>query len=412
MTFEKLSKKQKLLLKWAFVPSMSAEYKAVICDGAVRSGKSICMVVAFIMWAMKNFDGAIFGICGKTILSVKRNILMPLQSQNDITSNFHLEFVRSENKLIVRQNGNKNYFYFFSGKDEKSYTRIQGITLSGVMFDEVALMPRTFVEQAVARTLSVDNSKLWFNCNPENPNNYFYKEWIEKAKEKKALYIHFLMDDNPILSKQAIQNAKRMYSGVFYDRYILGQWVAPEGLIYPMFNKEKHIVKRTPPHCEKYIISIDYGTVNPTSAGLWGLYDSRWYRLDEYYFDSRAIGEQKTDSEHYDEIKKLAGSNYVEKIIVDPSAASLITLIRREGRFKVEPASNRVIDGIREVANHLYVGDLLFAEKCTACIKEFSLYSWDKSTNEDKPLKTNDHAMDDTRYFVKSVFKSSLMSFD
>ena len=411
MTIESLSKKQRLLLKWAFLPSKKDKYKAVICDGAVRSGKTVCMSVAFIFWAMQNFNKSSFGICGKTIKSTIRNIIVPIQSISDITSHFKVEFVKSENRLKITGQGKENYFYIFGGKDESSYMLIQGITLCGIMFDEVALMARSFVEQAIARTLSVEKAKLWFNCNPENPNHYFYKEWIEKAQEKKALYIHFLMNDNPILSQNAIENAKSLYSGVFYDRYILGKWVAPEGLIYTMFCKDNHIVKKENRNYSRYIVSCDYGTVNPTSMGLWGFCEGKWYRIDEYYFDSRKLGKQRTDAEHYKALLDLTQGKYIEKIIIDPSAASFIELIRREGRYKVETASNRVIDGIREVANHLYIGDILFCENCSDSIREFSLYRWDDKANDDRPLKTDDHAMDDIRYFVRSVFRGSYMEF-
>lgn len=411
MTLSKLSAKQKLLLKWAFKNSTKDKYKAVICDGAVRSGKTTCMAVAFVLWAMKNFDNAVFAICGKTIKSAERNILNLLQSQRDITEYFKLSYRRSDQRLKITGSGKSNTFYIFGGKDESSYTLIQGITLSGVMFDEVALMARSFVEQAIARTLSVEESKLWFNCNPENPNHYFYKEWIEKAEEKQALYLHFLMNDNPILTESAIESAKKLYTGVFYDRYILGKWTAPQGLIYTMFSKEKHLVESCDRAYEKYVVSCDYGTVNPTSMGLWGKFAGKWYRIDEYYFDSRAKGEQKTDNEHYTALEELVTGRKIEKIIIDPSAASFIELIRRNGKFNVESASNRVMDGIREVASHLQKGDLLFCENCKDSIREFSLYSWDDKSAQDKPLKTNDHAMDDIRYFVRDAFRSGLMEF-
>ncbi len=412
MTFTKLSKKQKLLLKWAFMPNTKEKYKAVICDGAVRSGKTVCMSIAFILWAMTNFNNSVFGICGKTLKSAQRNILHPVQSSYDITNFYNLSFKRVENMLVVRGQGKENVFYFFGGKDESSYTLIQGITLSGVLFDEVALMPRSFVEQAIARTLSVESAKLWYNCNPENPNHYFYKEWIEKAEEKKALHIHFLMEDNPILSKEAIENAKSLYSGVFYKRYILGQWVAPEGLIYTMFDKDRHVVKNKEKTYEKYVVSCDYGTINPTSMGLWGYSEGKWYRVKEDYFDSKKEGRQKTDTEHYKTLEDLCEGVYVSKVIVDPSAASFIECIRREGRYRVVPASNRVLDGIREVASHLIKGDLLFCSCCKDSIREFSLYRWDESAVEDRPLKTDDHAMDEIRYFVRYAFSSSLMDFN
>ena len=187
MTFKKLSPKQKTVFKWCY----KDDYKAIICDGAVRSGKTICMITSFILWAMRRFDGATFGICGKTVRSAERNIIMPLQSIVDITHYFKVTYTRSVNLLTIEGMGKKNYFYVFGGKDESSYMLIQGITLSGVFFDEVALMPRSFVEQAVTRTLSVEQAKLWFNCNPDNQFHWFYTEWIQKADEKKRTAFAF-----------------------------------------------------------------------------------------------------------------------------------------------------------------------------------------------------------------------------
>ena len=148
--------------------------------------------------------------------------------------------------MLTVQSGNKeNYFYLFGGKDESSYALIQGLTLAGVLFDEVALMPQSFVDQAIARTLSFANAKIWFNCNPESPNHWFYKEWITN-KERKYKHLHFLMRDNPILTEKEIQRAESLFTGVFYDRYIRGMWVRAEGIIFPEFanNPGRWIIKR------------------------------------------------------------------------------------------------------------------------------------------------------------------------
>lgn len=158
-------------------------------------------------------------------------------------------------------------------------------------------------------------------------------------------------------------------------------------------------------------ISCDYGTLNPTSAGLWGLCEGKWYRVREYYYDGRKERYQRTDEEHYAAIEELAGDLSIRKIIVDPSAASFIEVIRRHDRFMVEQASNRVLDGIRDVATRLNAGDIFFCDCCTDCIREFGLYRWDEKAAEDRPLKTDDHAMDDTRYFVRAAFQPSRFSF-
>ena len=206
--------------------------QGVICDGAVRSGKTVALSVGFIIWAMATFDGAVFGICGKTIESLRRNVitLLPTWLEGLVT----IKERRNENKLVVTVNGHTNSFYLFGGRDESSYTLIQGITLAGVLFDEVALMPRSFVEQALARC-SVTGSTFWFNCNPEGPDHWFYNEWVLKCQQKKVLHLHFTMEDNNSLAEQVKRRYEDLYSGVFYDRYIRGLWVRAEGLIYRQF---------------------------------------------------------------------------------------------------------------------------------------------------------------------------------
>lgn len=316
---------------------------------------------------------------------------------------FTLKYNTTEHRLTIRRGNVENFFYVFGGKDESSYTLIQGITLAGVLLDEVALMPRSFVEQALARC-SVCGSRFWFNCNPENPNHWFYREWIQDAKNKNALHLHFLMEDNPSLSEEILKRYKSTYSGVFYDRYILGKWRIAEGLIYPMFDKDKHVTDDFP-KAGQYYISIDYGTHNPFSAGLWCLDDDKAYRIDEYYYSGKKTQKPKTDEEYYTELEKLAGDRYIEKIIIDPSASSFIECIKRHGRFSVRHANNDVLNGIRRVSGLLNNNMLLFSPKCKATIEEFGLYSWDDKQQQDKPIKENDHAMDDIRYFVNTILR-------
>lgn len=366
------------------------------------------MAIGFIMWSMASFDNQNFAICGRTIEALRRNVIVHIPTW--LEGMFDVIERRSENKLVVRVGSRVNTYYLFGGRDESSYTLIQGITLAGVLFDEVALMPRSFVEQAMARC-SVSGSKFWFNCNPESPGHWFYKEWIRKAQERNMLYLHFTMDDNLSLDEKIKARYEGMYSGVFYDRYIRGLWTVAEGLIYTMFNKDYHVVPSTPRNYEEYLISCDYGTLNPTSAGLWGLCEGKWYRVREYYYDGRKERYQRTDEEHYTAIEELAGDLSIRKIIVDPSAASFIEVIRRHDRFMVEQASNRVLDGIRDVATRLNAGDIFICDCCTDCIREFGLYRWDEKATEDRPLKTDDHAMDDTRYFVRAAFQPSRFSF-
>ena len=399
MNFKPFSKKQLATLCWWGPDSPYRDMDAIICDGAVRSGKSLCMFVSFIVWAMTNFKNASFAVCGRTASSVRRNLIapyLPVLSQLGYRCTLKL----SGGNIKVRMHGYENTFWIFGGKDEASQSLIQGMTLSGVMFDEVALMPRSFVEQALARC-SVEGSKFWFNCNPSNPAHWFYNEWIKKADSKRALYLHFSMEENPSLSKEMLQRYENMYSGAFYERFVKGRWVAADGLIYPMFGDS--CIADCPQQCSGYYISCDYGTVNPTSMGLWGESGGVWYRTHEYYYSSKRSGAQKTDEEYYAELEKLADGRRINAVICDPSAASFIATIRKHGRFKVIPAKNDVLDGIRRVSDCLKSGRIKICRGCDDSVREFSLYCWDEGAAKDCPRKENDHAMDDIRYFVSTV---------
>lgn len=394
------SEKQLRLLTWWHPESRDSECDAVICDGAVRSGKTVCMSLSFVLWAFAEFDGADFAICGKTIRSVRRNVLVPLLAALR-GQGFSYSERLSENYVDISFCGRKNRFYLFGGRDEGSASLIQGMTLSGVMFDEAALLVRSFVEQALARC-SVEGSRFWFNCNPEFPKHWFYTEWIQKCREKNALYLHFTMDDNPSLSKEMIKRYESLYSGAFYERFVLGKWVAAEGLVYPFMGEISAFYDEPCGKFEEYAVSCDYGTVNPASFGLWGKRGEIWYRIDEYYFDSRREGSQKTDEEHYEGLLELIGDRDVKRITVDPSAASFIELIRRKGRFSVYPAENNVLDGIRRTSTALKQGRIRICRACADTIREFGLYRWDGG-GRDAPVKENDHAMDDIRYFVTTL---------
>ncbi len=399
MIYRKFSKRQLLALTWWNRPGLK-ERDALICDGAVRSGKTVCMAVGFFLWSMSRFDGCTFGICGKTISSLRRNIILNLPDW--LGSVVDIREVRSENKLIAKSaDGRVNTYYLFGGQDESAYMLIQGITLAGALLDEVALMPRSFVEQACARC-SVAGSKLWFNCNPAGPEHWFYKEWVCKTTEKNALHLHFTMADNPGLDPAIRQRYETLYSGVFYRRYVLGQWCMAEGLVYS-FDPEKHLVKEIP-KSGRYYISVDYGTMNPFSAGLWCVTEGRAVRIREFYHNGREKG-TLTDEEYYSHLEALAGDKPVEQVVVDPSAASFIAVIRRHGRFSVRKAKNEVVSGIQTVATLLQAGVLQFTPECKDTLREFSLYRWEEDGEKDRPVKENDHAMDDIRYFCATILR-------
>lgn len=413
MMYTELSPKQlKSMLWWAWDDTKN--YDAIVCDGSVRSGKTMSMTVGFVLWSMRNFSHENFAFCGKTIDSLKRNVIMPMQKW--LEGIVKIKVNLSRNFLDITMCGHTNRYYFFGGKDESSYQLIQGITLAGVLLDEVALMPRSFVEQALARC-SVTGSKLWFNCNPDSSEHWFYKEWVdensEKTRQKNRLHLHFTMDDNYSLSDDVKQRYERMYTGVFYDRYIKGLWVLAEGLVYgTVFQKERHVLKEyTPSGNAWFCISIDYGTLNPCSMGLWAVEQDKAVRIKEYYYDGRRKSIQKTDEEYYQALEKLSEKYPIQHVIIDPSAASFITTIKRHGKFSVRKARNDVLNGIRTTMNLLNNDTLFFCEDCKDTIREFSLYRWNDKTSHEKDtvIKENDHAMDDIRYFCYTILRRIFM---
>lgn len=398
MKIKQLSEKQREIMGYAVNDDV-----ALICDGAVRSGKTTIMSLTFVLWAMQNYNHTNFAICGKTVQAAERNILKPLMEIDGLGAALTMSYKVSTRVLTVRCGNIRNWFYLFGGKDESSYMLIQGITLAGVLFDEVALMPRSFVEQALSRAISFEKPKYFFNCNPESPQHWFYKEWIENQREN-TRHIHFLLEDNPVLTPQMIERTKAMYSGVFYDRYIRGLWVVAEGLIYPMFGEEC-IVDETPGKGE-YYISCDYGTLNPFSAGLWCWDGKTATRIREYYYSGRDAQENKTDEEYFTEVERLRGDLPIRSVIVDPSAASFIEVLRRH-KYPVRKAKNDVVNGIVTTARYLQDGTVKIHRSCADAIREFGLYRWDEKAAEDRPIKENDHAMDDIRYFCYTVLREN-----
>lgn len=434
--FSPFSRKQKQVLTWWCKDSPVHDKDGIIADGAIRSGKTVSMSLSFVMWAMSTFNGQNFAMCGKTIGSFRRNVLFWLKLMLK-SRGYSVTDRRADNLIIIRKGDTENYFYIFGGKDERSQDLIQGITLAGVFFDEVALMPESFVNQATGRC-SVEGSKFWFNCNPDGPYHWFKVNWIDKStgylgKEqveqirkkaaeegkdpelKEILYLHFTMDDNLSLSEEIKARYRSMYIGVFFKRYILGLWAAAEGVIYDMFDPEKH-VKNIKEFFQILVngnryVSCDYGTQNATVFLLWNKgIDGKWYCIREYYYSGRDKGKQKTDAEYADDLKKWLDGTRIKAMIVDPSAASFIAELRKRG-YKVIKANNDVLDGIRLVGMLLNLEMLIFSSSCTETIKEFASYIWDEKAaeqGEDKPVKQHDHGCDAVRYFVSTVLSSKV----
>ena len=393
-----ISPKQKKILAFPYTKN-----EAIICDGAIRAGKTMLMVVAFVDWAMREFNGQRFGICSKTVDSACKNIVSPYLALTYWKDKYSVKWRRTDKMMIVSDGHRENIFEVFGGRDESSFALIQGRTLAGVLIDEVALQPRSFVEQACARC-SVDGSKLWFNCNPASPQHWFYKEWVCQPKKHNAIRLHFLLEDNPSLSQRIIDRYKSMYTGVFYNRYILGEWCVAEGLVYDF--GEDNIVDDVPKNGE-YYISIDYGTMNPFSAGLWCVLGDKATRIKEYYYNGREKAVQRTDEDYCDAVEELAKGYNIRQVIVDPSAASFIAALRKRG-FTIRKANNDVLDGIRRTAVYLKNGNIKIHRSCVDSIAEFGLYRWDDKASADTVIKENDHAMDDIRYFANTIMKNKV----
>lgn len=404
--FQPFSVKQLKVLTWWTHPVMS-KYEAIICDGSVRAGKTVVMSLSYVLWSMEMFNQQNFGMAGKTIGSFRRNVIRPLTKML-AGRGYRVVDHRADNMLEISKDEIVNFYYVFGGKDEASQDLVQGITTAGFFFDEVALMPESFVNQATAR-VSVTGGKMWFNCNPAGPYHWFKVDWLDDLTRHKALHIHFTMDDNPALSDDVKQRYERQYSGVFYERFILGRWVLSDGIVYDNF--DKHLMVEEPPSTPtRYYVSVDYGTQNPTAFLLWGKCDDTWYCLKEYYYDGRHSSHQKTDDMYANDLDEfLSDMPLYVKIIIDPSAASFIAKLKQHG-YQIIKADNDVLNGIRETQSAMNLGKIKFSPGLNNLFKELASYIWDDKASqrgEDRVVKEHDHAMDAMRYFVYMVIRKT-----
>ncbi|MCI8661416.1 MAG: PBSX family phage terminase large subunit [Lachnospiraceae bacterium] len=419
--FEPFSKRQRQVMNWWMDRSPVKDCNGIIADGAIRSGKTVAMSLGFVFWAMETFEGKNFIMAGKTISSFKRNVLQNLKLMLTSRGYRWLHHLSGDtpNMLEVTRKGRTNYFYIFGGKDEASQDLIQGITAAGAFFDEVALMPESFVNQATGRC-SIAGRKWWFNCNPAGPMHWFKTGWIDHIRDKKLVYLHFTMEDNLSLEETIKADYRSMYAGVFFLRYIKGQWAVAEGLIYTMCTKANYYTDEERPVALKSIaqkyIAVDYGTTNPcVFLEIWDDGETIWvdreYRWDSRSEEARRTGNpQKTDAQYADDMEEFMGTAPEEQctIIVDPSAASFIVELRNRG-FYVKPANNEVLDGIRVVATLLAQKNIKINKSCKGLRSELQSYAWDEKAaerGEEKPIKQMDHGVDALRYFCFTILPS------
>ena len=393
-------------------------YDCLICDGSVRSGKTFAMVESFILWAMTTFDRQELIIMGKTVGSAKRNVIDPLLLDPTVPrlhkgepERYAVKWLKTEGVLTVGYRGKVNRFHVFGAKDEASYQLVQGLTAAGLMVDETALCNQAAVNQAVARC-SVEGSKLFFNCNPEGEQHWFYKEWILKAKERNALRIHFTMDDNPSLSSQTRERYERMFAGVFKRRYVLGEWVLAEGLVYP-YERERIEADIEPKPGELCYVGLDYGITNPFAAVLLVVRHGVAYVADCMGWDSRKEGSRKTDSELHAMLSEWLKPYTVDCICIDPSASSFIEELDRHGDYEVVKANNGVLEGIQDVSTAFDNGALKVSPKCGDVFAELGAYRWDESRKDGKDhvIKESDHYLDALRYCIRTALRDVLPCF-
>lgn len=359
--------------------------------GATRSGKTYLDYYRIPFRIRRAPEDGLIMLLGNTKGTLERNILAPMRG---IWTDELVGHIGSDNRVQLFGRS----CYALGADKVTQVSRLQGTGIAYCYGDEIA----TWSEQVFAMLKSrLDKPGACFDgtCNPEGPSHWF-KQFLDSGAD--IYQMAFTIDDNPFLAPEFVSALKAEYTGtVYYDRYILGRWALAEGLIYPMFSAERNVTACIP-EGGRWYISIDYGTYNPFSAGLWCVAEGRAYRVAEYYYSGRN-GSPKTDEEYYTELDRLAGERPVERVIIDPSASSMIETIKRHGRFRVRQADNNVAAGIPRVAALLNVGRIQLHPGCKDAIREFGLYSWDDKAQGDKPIKDNDHAMDDIRYFVNTV---------
>lgn len=403
--FVPFSKKQRKMMFWWDERSPVYDKDIIIADGSIRSGKTTSMIISFILWSQHEFNHQLFILAGKSIGALNRNVIRPM-IQILTTWGLKYKINRSDNFMTI----GTNTYFFFGANNEAAQDLVQGLTAAGFYADEITLFPKSFTDQAMSRC-SVENSRIFMNCNPGSPHHYIKEEFIDQAGEKNMYHLHFLMEDNPSLSEKIKARYERLYSGVFYKRYILGEWVLAEGVIYDMFDKQRNTYTELPKGDYKQIIGIDYGSSNPTaflkmfvsSKGI----RPRVYIEDEYYFSGKDEGWTKTDAQYADDLETFFRGEKPHKIYPDPSASSFIAELKFRNH-RVTPADNDVLDGIRKCSTMFQNGTLkINKNKCPHLIDELSEYSWDEKAQEkgeDKPLKVNDHCVDAMRYGVFSEF--------
>lgn len=390
-----------------------------LLEGSVSSGKTWISLVLWAFWVKTMPKDKLYLMCAKSLTTLKRNCLLLLQELIG-ERNFVFSLAAKEGYLFGR------HILLEGANDARSESKIRGLTIQGAYCDELTQFPQGFFEMLLSR-LRLPGAKLIATTNPDAPGHWLKTDFIDRASELDFMDVKFVIDDNTTLPRDYVEAIKKEYSGVFYKRFILGEWTLAEGIIYPMYEKAID----TPPEDLKpsdYRLSIDYGTMNAFAALLWAKYGAVWYCINGYYYSGRDTGVTKTDEEYADEVDKLVKDIVTEKkgeyfrkikTIIDPSAASFITTLRKRKKegglswYNVIQANNDVVDGIRDTATAMELGLIKIDPALDYVIRELQGYVWDSDSGEDRPVKENDHACDAIRYLVfteKLVSRSRRLS--
>ena len=382
-----------------------------VAEGAVRAGKTVDNVFAF-AHELKTAPDRIHLATGSTTANAKMNIgdCNGMGLEWIFRGQSHWGKYKNNEALFIKgpATGNKQKIVIFAGGAKAdSYKKIRGNSYGMWIATEINLHHDNTIKEAFNRQLAARVRRVFWDLNPSAPGHWIYEHYIDKFPESMGArynYQHFTIRDNATITPQRLAEIEAQYDAgsIWYRRDILGERCIAEGLVYQF--GEDNITDEIPESGE-YYISIDYGTLNPFSAGLWCVNEDKAVRIAEYYYSGRDMKVQKTDEEYCDEVEKLAGDRYIRAVIVDPSAASFITSLRRRSGFSVRKANNDVLDGIRVTGRLLKNGKLKVHRSCKDAIREFGLYRWDDEKNSDQVIKESDHAMDDTRYMCNTVLR-------
>ena len=400
--FQPFSLKQRRLINWWRPGSGVEGCRIVLADGAIRSGKTVAMILSFLQWSLTCFRDGNFILAGVTAGALKRNVLIPLLGMLEVFA-IPYEWKRGEARLVIGSNS----YYLFGADKENAQDKLQGMTAAGAYADEAALFPRSFIDQMIGRC-SVEGSRIFLNCNPGGAYHYLKTDFIDRAEEIGLFRLHFTMDDNLTLSPEIRQSYARSFGGVFYRQFILGEWVSAEGAVYPMWDDRENTFLLEEENREdrrledlRRFCAVDYGTANPC-VFLDVRDDGRtFWIMNEYYWDSAVRRRQKTDSEYAADLAEFLEGDRNVQVIVDPSAASFKAELRNRG-FRVLDAKNQVREGISTTA--VCIGSrLVRAERnrCPVLLREIHSYLWDEKARlrgEERPVKDHDHAVDALRY--------------